>query len=150
MRQTLKLWDLKNNTLVRTFPGMSEFILNSISLEILNSGDSICVYSLAVLSLTGELVSGEGDICVWSPSTGQIIKKIATRGFVASLIVLPSGKLVSGDSQEVVSVWNSFTGYLVRELTGQTDWIESLAFLPECQGLKIASGSNHKTIRIWQ
>ena len=46
----------------------------------------------------------------------------------------------------MIKIWNVNNGSLIRTLTGHTDWINSLAVLPNGY---LVSGSSDKTIKIW-
>ena len=57
------------------------------------------------------------------------------------------GKLVSGDEDGVIIVWDDLTGEKLFELKGHTERVNSVAWSPK--GDQIASGSEDKTIIIW-
>ncbi len=70
----------------------------------------------------------------------------------STLACSPDGLLVAtgsaaGVGGHVISVWNSATGQLVRELKGHIGHITSLAFSPD--GTRLVSGSVDGSIKIW-
>ncbi len=69
-------------------------------------------------------------------------------GTVWSVVFSPDGTLAaSAGNNTIVSVWDTTTWKLKRELKGHSDIINSVAFSPD--GERIASGSKDKNILIW-
>ena len=44
-------------------------------------------------------------------------------------------------------VWDVATGAVVMTLEGHTDWVQSVSWSPD--GMRLASGSDDKTVRVW-
>ena len=66
---------------------------------------------------------------------------------VIALIALTDGRLVSGDADNLIKIWDSKPPYsCLAILTEHTDWITSLTVLHDG---KLASGSKDKLIKIW-
>jgi WD40 repeat protein len=66
-----------------------------------------------------------------------------------SIAFSPDGQyLASPISHNRIGIFRVSDGYLIRTLTGHTDWVNSVTFSPD--GSLIASGSGDTTIKIWR
>lgn len=71
-----------------------------------------------------------------------------TLGGILSVAFSPDGKrLVTGDTDSQVRLWNVESGEKVITLPGHSDWVRCVAYHPN--GRQIASGSEDQTIRLW-
>jgi WD40 repeat protein/predicted acylesterase/phospholipase RssA len=69
-------------------------------------------------------------------------------GVVLTVAVDPSGRrLLTGDANGDLHLWNIFDGSEVRSYKGHASWVRSAVFSPD--GTLIASGSSDWTVRIW-
>ncbi len=66
---------------------------------------------------------------------------------VLSLAVLSDGRIVSGDENCLIKIWNCETGELMNTLEGHNDEIWSLAVLKDDS---IVSGSSDGEIKLWK
>ncbi|BAY03882.1 hypothetical protein H6G54_23250 [Anabaena cylindrica FACHB-243] len=67
---------------------------------------------------------------------------------INSIVYSPDGNtLASAGRDQVIKLWNTSTGGLIKILTGHSDWINSLAYNPD--GKILISGSRDKTIKVW-
>ena len=67
---------------------------------------------------------------------------------VLSVAFSPDGKLfATGNSNGVVSLWDTGSGKEILTCKGHTNWIYSVAFSPD--GKTLASSSNDKIVRLW-
>ncbi|MGM3307924.1 protein kinase domain-containing protein [Anabaena sp. WFMT] len=67
---------------------------------------------------------------------------------INSIVYSPDGNtLASAGRDQVIKLWNTSTGGLIKILTGHSDWINSLAYSPD--GKILISGSRDKTIKVW-
>jgi WD40 repeat protein len=55
--------------------------------------------------------------------------------------------LISGSVDNIVRIWDTGNGSLLRQLTGHTSPVFGVAFSPD--GKYIASGANEGSIRVW-
>jgi WD40 repeat protein len=87
--KTIKIWNLKDQTLVRTLTGHSQHIF---ALKVLKNGD---------------LVSGSYDntIKVWDIKSGRVSKTISLDSAIYALEVLPNGDLVSVSLDGKIRIW---------------------------------------------
>lgn len=130
--RSIKIWDEK---------GAPTFTL---------SGHSNYVCALGILS-SGRFFSGSRDqlINIWNPTNGECIHTFSHEGSIgytmASTIALPNDQIASCGDDKTIKIWNA-SGALVATLTGHREGVNVLAAFGE-NGL--VSGSNDKTIRIW-
>jgi WD40 repeat protein len=71
------------------------------------------------------------------------------RGYLSqiSIGILPDGRIVSGNEDGKVKIWDSESGSLIEVLEGHTGSVFSvLAF----SNIKLISGSGDRTIKIWE
>jgi WD40 repeat protein len=72
-----------------------------------------------------------------------------TINIVLSVNFSPDGKkVVTGDSDHNVEIWNVNDGQLVASFSEHSDWVWSVKFNPD--GHTLASSSDDGTIRIWE
>jgi WD40 repeat protein/uncharacterized caspase-like protein len=113
--------------------------------------DNNTATSLA-FSSSGRLVASgnsSGDIRIWDVDSGVELATIK-EGFSTEIITMSvDNKLlaqVSGEGQ-TIRLWDTANETTVKELTGHTAEINTLAFSPDSKIL--ASGSDDATIRLW-
>jgi WD40 repeat protein/tRNA A-37 threonylcarbamoyl transferase component Bud32 len=147
--KTIKIWNLKTGVLKTTLTG-------HISL----------VYSVAISSDGQTLVSGSNDktIKIRNLETGKLKTTLTGHSnWVNSVTISPDGQtLVSGSNDKTIKIWNLQNDYNINNftffplfledklkttLTGHTDRVNSVAISPD--GQTLVSGSNDKTIKIW-
>ncbi|KAF9544039.1 WD_REPEATS_REGION domain-containing protein [Mortierella hygrophila] len=107
-----------------------------------------CAYSPDGRML-GVALRGEGlGIGIYNTSTWERIHLITATEYVVSIAFSPdSRRIVSGDEDGMVQLWDSTSGEELLVMKGHTDWIRSLTYSP-C-GNHIASASDDKTVRLW-
>jgi WD40 repeat protein len=129
---TVKIWQLHNWQLIRTYTGHTNWVYG---LEFLNS-DIISSSSL-------------DNIKIWSISTGQTSRTINPSSYAFSLKLLNNGvHLAAGLGNYNIEIYNINTGSLITTLTGHTNRIRNLVLIGRGDNLLVSS-SEDNSIRIW-
>ena len=86
---------------------------------------------------------------MWALPEGRLVHTLTTqdRGTVLAVALSPDGRTLAAASAYVVSLWDTESGRLLRQLAGHQDTVETIAFRPD--GKEIASGGSDATIRQW-
>lgn len=84
----------------------------------------------------------------WLPSSFQLRHSLTREvGFVKAVAVSPNGQTLVSGSYGTIKYWDTKTGNHIRTRLGHSSWVNALAFSPD--GTMLASGSEDKTIRLW-
>jgi WD40 repeat protein len=148
----IKIWDAETGKLLRTLNGHTN-IINSVAL----STDNI------------KIVSGSDDrsIKIWDIESGDLLSTLfdpstTNNGWIHSVAFSPATvskgraapfgyadnlKIVSGNGDHSIKIWDAQSGKLLRTLNGHTEWVNSVAF--SYDNHKIVSGSHDRSIKIW-
>ena len=104
------------------------------------------VNALAVVEGVGLVSGGNEFICAWAQGADRGLKCIAGAAF--KITALPGGRFATaGGGTMLVEVWDDAgTGQRLHQLRGHTVNVQCVAALP---GGLLASGSDDKTVRIW-
>src|SRR3989440_410568 len=132
--RTVRLWDAGTGAARQTLEGHSSSV------------------SSVAFSPDGKLVaSGSGDrtVRLWDAGTGAaLLRSEGHSDWVSSVAFSPDGKLVAFCS--IVRPATSSTLFPYAALypsEGHSDWVSSVAFSPD--GKLVASGSDDRTVRLW-
>ena len=163
--QTVKLWDLSNNTVSHTFQhiGWVYAVVFSPDGKFLATvdGKQMKIWNVETKQLTAQLegdsnwigaisfapdsqtfvgAGSEGIITLWRVSDWMVYSRIRVHGSVSDLAFSPDGKVLAS-SGSAIDLWRVETGEKIASLTRQTNWILEAAFSPD--GTTIASGGGN-------
>lgn len=142
--RTIKIWNYRTGECLKTYTGHT----NSI-------------YSIAYSPDGQILVSGSGDrtIKLWDCQTDTCIRTLhGHTNEVCAVAFSPGDRiLVAVSLDQSVRLWDYQTGQCLKTWYGNTDWALPVAFSPippttlikEGKGGILASGSNDKTVKLW-
>lgn len=135
-RFAIKIWSLKDGTLLRTMPTSFTGAVNCI------------VYSPnGAWIATGHY---DGSLRIWDTEKGTLLHTLQAEGVVESLAFNPDGLLLAAGysyTDNTVRLWDAETGLLLRTLEGHKAGVESLDFSPD--GTLLASGTYDGVVRLW-
>ena len=131
---TIKLWEIKTGTLLRTYYGHSKDVR------------TVC------FSPDGSIIASGGDdqgIKIWDTKSGNLIRVIRGHsGSINTICFSPDGiYIISGSSDNTIKVWDTNSGKLIKSLSGHQGFINSLCCTND--GLYIISGGSDASIKIW-
>ena len=99
---------------------------------------------------SGLIATGSYDeqILIWNIEQSSLLKSIQENGYVLSLLEFKPNYLLSGTSNNIICLWDlsSQNNEYVYKFEGHRFWVNCLA---KCNEQFFASGSNDKTIKIW-
>jgi WD40 repeat protein len=95
------------------------------------------------------VIGGDGPfITQWNPQEGKLIRTFAERpGKTFSLAFCGSTALASGESDNMVRLWNLTTGTQTATLSGHTGTVSTMVFEPKSQ--QLITGSFDASVRFW-
>lgn len=136
---TVKVWDLKTRTVVRTIKG---HLVNGESRPV--NADA---YSRDGLSIASG--GNDGFVRLWDVQTGKEKAAFETKVAVDAIAFSPDGTQLAaaGGPGRKIRVWELASGRELHALSGHTAGVTSVCFSPD--GAQIASGSQDKTVRLW-
>ena len=80
----------------------------------------------------------------------KLFDLVGHRGTVYFVTFSVDGKTIATAGQDhTARIWDGETGHLLQTLTGHTDDVNWIAFVPEALGPYVLTASDDKTVRIW-
>ena len=174
---TIKIWDLQDNTIVTTLRGHNGLI-NSVvfspdGTRLASGGDDwscrlwdveegTLIATLehiigrnrtqvkeVAFSPDGELLATAGfDVKLWEVSTHNEITTLQHGEWVVALAFSPNGELLAtGDNQGRVKIWNIQERRVIAQFEGDATRVDTLVFSPD--GRTLASAGYHGVIKLW-
>jgi WD40 repeat protein len=109
------------------------------------------VNALALLQESYLLASGSNDatIRIWQWNNGTTVKVLYNLGAVLCLQVMHNGSLASGGIHGAISIWNPYSGRLIRTLSPSfysSGWVTALSLLANGD---LISGYSEGIIVVW-
>lgn len=121
---TVSVWNLNKITLVKTYTG--------------HTNDVLCVEFLDAKNIASGSV--DKTIQIWEITSGKTIKTLKSSQWVTSLLLLPTGLLMSGDLIGTLNAWDIKAGAIRYTLANShRGSVNALAIINETQ---VASGGN--------
>ncbi|MBD0266843.1 MAG: serine/threonine protein kinase [Cyanobacteria bacterium Co-bin8] len=140
--QSVRLWDLSDGSLIRTFAKRLGF---------LGAGhqDAVTGVSFSPDGYTLYSASQDGVLKAWDLATYQIQWQQQFPGWgTAALVLAPDGTtLITAGGAGKIQIWDVSSGQLRTTLSHHQDWVSSLAL--SADGQRLVSGSWDKTLRLW-
>ncbi|MBD0334962.1 MAG: serine/threonine protein kinase [Cyanobacteria bacterium Co-bin13] len=140
--QSVRLWDLSDGSLIRTFAKRLGFW---------GAGhqDAVTGVSFSPDGYTLYSASQDGVLKAWDLATYQLDWQQQFPGWgTATLALSPDGQtLITAGGEGQIQVWDVPSGELRTTLIHHQDWVSSLALSPD--GQQLVSGSWDKTLRLW-
>jgi len=104
------------------------------------------------LSADGNYLAGAGEngsLFIWDVRNNYAAKEIKDMGkHLSAVTFAPEGRrIVVGDNTGLVKIFDTQTGFVIRDLSGHTSTIEQIKF--NHAGNFMATASKDKTVRLW-
>jgi len=146
--KSIKIWNAKSGQLLNTLYGHNGRV-NSVAF----SSDGL------------KIISGSGDasIKIWDTQTGRLLNTLNAHTYWINSAAFSSNahtywinsvafssdnlRIVSGNSDNTVKIWDANSGLLLNTLDSHTGSVQSVAFSPN--NLRIVSGGYDGSINIW-
>ena len=133
---TLKIWDLENGRIIRTFTNTSLY----------NSFTTVAVTPDGSRAISG---SRDGTLILWDLDGSQELRRFAGHSDeIRAVIVSPDGHwAVSGSVDATLKVWDLESGRELATLSGHAGAVTSVVVTMD--GRRVISGSLDETLKVW-
>lgn len=115
------------------------------------------VDTIAITPNNQMLISASWHIYIWKFPQGRLLHQLEEHGYISSVAISPDGKIFVSDCGNLIKVWElpqdnfiniwSQNPKLVYTLTGHTGKVTTMGISKDSK--KLVSGSEDKTIKIW-
>mmetsp|Transcript_25472 Transcript_25472/g.40886 ORF Transcript_25472/g.40886 Transcript_25472/m.40886 type:complete len:335 (+) Transcript_25472:137-1141(+) len=134
---TVKIWNFKEGTLVKTLSGIHEAGINDISWG-KKTSKFLCS------------ASDDNTIVVWNVEEGKVLRRLKghTKPVFSACFNKSETLIVSGGCDFIIRVWSVRPGKIFKQIPGHTKQITAVDFNND--GKLIVSGSFDGLCRIWE
>jgi hypothetical protein len=130
--ETMKLWDVHSGACLRT----------------IKEGLDNCVSSVRFSADGRYILAGANETTIWDVQSGRKLHGFHSDVYVeAACFTLDGGRVLSGTSDGIISLWDLQSGAKTRELIGHSGMINDLALFPD--GKRFVSVASDGTLRCW-
>jgi WD40 repeat protein/tRNA A-37 threonylcarbamoyl transferase component Bud32 len=159
---TVRLWDVTTGQVVHT---LRDDVIRVGSLAVspaegTTAGDrrasSQWHRKPVVFSPDGKTIASgteDGTIRLWNTAAGSLVRPLRDHhnlDAVTSLAFSPDGKTIASTSlggEQVITLWDAATGYLLRTIKGHSGGVFDITFSPD--SAQLASAGSDLTVWIW-
>ena len=92
--------------------------------------------------------SADKSVKLWNADSGAELWTVKVDNSVNSIAYSPDGSKLAAAHSKTVSIFNVETNEVQCTVSGHSYYVRSVAWSPD--GTKLASGSDDKTVRIWE
>lgn len=132
--KAVRLWSVEDKKLVRDIEGNTA----EIKAGVFSPDNQIIA-----------LGSVDGSVSLWNTGNGKLLKKIeGGKGETTAIAFNNDGRIISAGYGDGIMLWRINDGSLITKLTGHKTFVLSLSFSSD--GFALFSGSEDKTIRLWE
>ena len=134
--QTLKLWDTRTGTLIRTFTGHKKAVF-SVAL----SEDGQYAYS----------GSRDGTIKQWEVFSGKMLRSIPGQSTaVRSVALSGDGRFILGGGSNTPHLWDTTSGHMLRTFNQHPMLVNTVALSGDGQYALTGSNGSSGTLKMWK